>query len=118
MAAACLASGIFAPLCIIVALIVALVISSAVTAAAALAAGQIGAALGALADEIEGQGEKGESVQENSCITFSGAWITDEDHGWNEIHDIERVIVHGRGKDLEECLKVASAESTGLVRIG
>ncbi len=116
-AAACLALGIFAPLCLIAALIVALLVSGAVTGAGALAGGAIGSAAGLAADEAENQvGQAGADVlRPGDAVVFSGDWVTDADHNWNEIHDIIQAMIIDRDiKDCPTAGKLIGAIATGL----
>ena len=118
VAAACLATGIFAPLCLLAALLIALLVSSAVTGAGALAGGAIGSAAGLAADEVNDQvGQADADVIEcGDAVVFSGDWVTDRDHGWNEVHDLKRAMIIDRDfQDCDRLLKTAAAVGTGLM---
>ncbi|MHA1598740.1 MAG: hypothetical protein ACTSV1_08470 [Alphaproteobacteria bacterium] len=115
IAAACLATGIFWLLCVIVAVLAAVIIAAVITAVVAWAGGAVGSGAGAIADEIEGQGDKADGVAENTCVTFTGRWVTDMDHGWNEIHDIEAIDIHDTAGQDGACLKMAAALGAGMV---
>jgi hypothetical protein len=118
VAAACLATGIFAPLCLAAALLIALLVSSAVTGGGALGGGAIGSAAGLAADEVNDQvGQADADVIEcGDAVVFSGDWVTDRDHGWNEIHDLKRAMIIGRDfRDCDRLLKMAAAVGTGLM---
>ncbi len=114
LAASCAAWGIFFWVCLLLVALLALVI----TYLASAVGGLIGAALGKMADAIEGQGQKGKSVKAGDCVTLCGAWVTDMDHGWNEIHDIETVQIHGKGsgKSSLYCLRVAGSKAVPKVK--
>lgn len=119
VAAACLATGIFAPLCILAAILVALLVSAAITGAGALAGGAVGSGLGLAADEVEDQvgDAAADALHEGDAVIFSGDWVTDADHGWNEIHDINRaMVIDGGFDDCDRFRKVASALAAGLYR--
>jgi hypothetical protein len=118
VAAACLATGIFAPLCILAALLIAFLVSSAITGGGALAGGAVGSAAGLAADEVNDQvGQADADVVEcGDVVVFSGDWVTDRDHGWNEIHDVKRAMIIDR--DFDDCdrlLKISAAVGTGLM---
>lgn len=49
----------------------------------------IGAGVGWIADELSDFDEKGEAITRDCIMTFTGRWVTDSSHQWNEIHDIE-----------------------------
>lgn len=118
VAAGCLALGIFAPLCFLAAILVALIVSSLVTGGGALAGAAIGSAAGLAADELADQvGEAGADVVEcGDAVVFTGDWVTDADHGWNEIHDIRAAMIIDRGFELcERVGKVAGAVGTGMM---
>ncbi len=89
-AAACVALGlatfgIGAALC---ALIIALAIAVG-AAAGGFLGDAIGAGIGWIADELSDFDERGESIRKGCVMMFSGRWVTDSNHQWNEIHDIE-----------------------------
>jgi hypothetical protein len=111
MAASCAAWGPFFWLCLIIVAVLAILI----TYASSVVGGIIGALLGKLADEIEGQGGKGESVKDGACVTFCGEWITDMDHGWNELHELKTIQIH---KDIPpfstgQCIRISAAKAFG-----
>ena len=117
VAAGCIATGIFAPLCIIAAIIVAAIISAAISGAGALGGAAIGSELGVAADEDENVlGDPGaDVVKEGDLVVFSGDWVSDADHGWNEIHDIERAMVLANNIQLcDQAWKTAAAAGLGL----
>lgn len=119
VAAACAATSIFAPLCLIAAIIVALLVSAAVTGAGAAAGGAIGSAAGLAADEFEDQvGEAGaDELHCGDAVIFTGEWVTDTDHGWNEFHDVTDVmIIDSEFDDCDRMLKLTSAIAAGLKR--
>jgi hypothetical protein len=90
LAASCAAWGLFAWLCLLLVAALALLI----TYASSVIGGLIGAGLGKLADEIENQGQIAKGVDKGDCVTFCGQWVTDMDHGWNEIHDLKTIQIH------------------------
>lgn len=90
LAASCAAWGPFFWVCLLLVLIAALL----VTYLASVIGGLIGAATGKLADAIEGQGQLSKGVKMGDCVTFCGEWVTDMDHGWNELHELETIQVH------------------------
>lgn len=49
----------------------------------------IGAGIGWIADELDDFDERGEAVSRGCLMNFTGRWVTDSSHQWNEIHDIE-----------------------------
>lgn len=118
VAGGCLALGIFAPLCLLVAILVALIVSSLVTGAGALAGAAIGSAAGLAADELADQvGEAGADVVEcGDAVVFTGDLVTDTDHGWNEIHDIKAAMIIDRGFDnCDRVGRVGGAVGTGMM---
>lgn len=78
--------------------------------------GAIGSGAGAAADAIDGTFDPMEGIGVGDCVTICGDWVTDADHGWNEIHDIKSIQKHahlGTG-DLESCYYSAGGANTGL----
>jgi len=119
VAAACLATGIFAPLCILAALLIALLVSGGITAAGALAGGAIGSGAGLAADEFEDQiGEAGaDELHCGDAVIFTGEWVTDADHGWNEFHDLtDAMIIDREFDDCKRAIKLIGAVAAGLKR--
>ncbi len=117
VAALCLALGIFAPLCILAAILVALFVSAASTGAGALAGGALGSAAGLAADEIEDQVGDADAdvVTCGDTVVFSGDFVTDADHNWNEIHDLKSAMVIDRElSGCDEAIKLSSAVGAGL----
>jgi hypothetical protein len=88
--AICVAAGIFtfgigAALCLLIVAFLA-----ALGAFAGGAAGDlIGAGIGWIADELSDFDKRGEAIHENTCMAFTGTWVTDKSHQHNEIHDID-----------------------------
>lgn len=77
--------GIGAAVC---ALVIALGIALG-AAGGGLLGNAIGAGIGWIADELSDFDERGESIHEGCVMIFTGRWVTDSSHQWNEIHDIE-----------------------------
>jgi hypothetical protein len=55
--------------------------------------GLIGSGVGWVWDQIEDFDERGEVVEEGSCMSMTGTWVTDKWHQWNEIHDVRAAQV-------------------------
>lgn len=105
-AAACVALalvtfGIGGALC---ALIIAIAIALG-AAAGGFAGDAIGAGIGWIADELSDFDERGEAIHRGCAMIFTGRWVTDSSHQWNEIHDIESA-------QLIECLGCADGRVT------
>lgn len=118
VAAACLATGIFAPLCILAAIIIALIIGAAATGAGGLAGGAVGSAAGVAADEIENQVGDADAdvVTCGDIVVFSGDFVTDADHNWNEIHELKSAMVIDQEiTNCDEALELAAAIGAGLM---
>lgn len=99
-------------LCLLLAILVALLLA----AVGAELGGLLGSAAGAAADAIDGTFDPMEGIGVGDCVTICGDWVTDADHGWNEIHDIKSIQKHahlGSG-DLESCYYAAGGRNTGL----
>ena len=104
VAVACLWAGVFPPLlCTLAALVVAFIVSIVITALGVLAGGALGSAVGLAADEYEDRvGDAGADVLEcGDGVILSGDWVTDTDHGWNELHDVTGAMIIGR--NLQNC---------------
>ncbi len=113
LAASCGGWGPFAWVCLLLVAFLALLLTYACSAVG----GAIGSVLGAAADAIEGQGQIGESLQKGDCVTFCGEWVTDMDHGWNELHDLLTIQIH---KDvapfsLDSCLRRAGLRTIASI---
>jgi hypothetical protein len=100
--------GIGAALCL-------LIVAAMILAGAALG-GIVGTAIGGvagwIADELEDFDERGEAITEGCIMNFTGRWVTDSSHQYNEIHDIASA-------QLIECNDCSNdptgAASTGLI---
>lgn len=112
LAASCVAWGLFAWLC----LLIVAILAALITYAASAIGGIIGAGLGKLADEIEGQAKKGETVRAGDCVTFCGDWVTDMDHGWNELHELRTIQIHNgaKPKGAAYCLRIAASKTVTI----
>ena len=89
-AAACIAAGIFALLC----LLLAFLLAALITAIIAEVGEYIGKAIGAAVDAANNPPEIiPNTAEKGKCVIFSGNWVTDRDHGWNELHDIKGAVV-------------------------
>ena len=76
--------GIGAALCLLI--VAALILAGAVVGGVAGTA--IGGVAGWIADEFDDFDERGEAITQGCIMNFSGRWITDSSHQYNEIHDI------------------------------
>ena len=117
VAAACIAAGILAPLCLLAALLIALLVSGGITGAGALAGGAIGSGLGLAADDFEDQvgGAGADELHCGDAVIFTGEWVTDADHGWNEFHDLtDAMIVDREFDDCDRAIKMIGAVAAGL----
>lgn len=95
--------------------LVCLLIVAVAIAAGAFVGGAIGnfagAGLGWIADEIDGFDEKGEAVTLGCIMNFTGRWITDSSHQWNEIHDVESVQL----MECNDCQSATGTSTEGLI---
>ncbi len=113
IAAGCAAAGIFWLLCVIVAAIVALIVAAVITAVATEIGEYVGKAIGAAIDAAGDPTDIIPDVAEvGSCVCLTGDWVTDRDHGWNEIHDIRSAMILDSGGRI--CGGVIGAAATGL----
>jgi hypothetical protein len=88
--AICVALGIFtfgigAALC----LLIVAILAAAGAWVGGFVGNLIGGGLGWIADKFSDFDEKGEAITKNTCMAFTGTWVTDKSHQHNEIHDIE-----------------------------
>jgi hypothetical protein len=95
-AIASLACGPFALLCFLLAIIVAAIVAAVVTAAAAWLGGVIGGLVGKAQDAGDDLLEQGAMVEPGTCLTAEGEWVTDLDHGWNEVHPVVTIKLSGK----------------------
>jgi hypothetical protein len=109
LAASCAAWGPFFWVCLLLVAVLALL----VTYLGSVIGGLIGAGAGKLADEIEGQGKLSKGVKKGDCVTFCGEWITDMDHGWNELHELKTIQVHEDipAHSISNCMRKAATKS-------
>lgn len=73
-------------------LLCALIVAAAIflgATAGGFAGDAIGAGIGWIADELSDFDERGEAIERGCLMIFTGRWVTDSSHQWNEIHDIE-----------------------------
>jgi hypothetical protein len=77
--------GIGAALCLLI--VAAMILAGAVVGGVAGTA--IGGVAGWIADELSDFDERGEAITQGCIMNFTGRWITDSSHQYNEIHDIE-----------------------------
>ena len=89
LAAAC---GPFAFLCLLLILLLGALIAYAGAEAGAI----IGHAIGEALDAGQGLASAFGEALCGSCLSVEGNWVTDQDHGHNEIHDVETIplLVH------------------------
>lgn len=67
----------------------------------------IGAGIGWIADELSDFDERGEAISRGCLMNFTGRWVSDSSHQWNEIHDIESA-------QLIECTDCHEDPTTGV----
>lgn len=100
--------GIGAALCLLI--VAAMILAGAVIGG--IAGTAIGGAIGWIADQLRDFDERGEAITEGCIMNFTGRWITDSSHQYNEIHDIASA-------QLIECNNCSAdptgRESSGLI---
>jgi hypothetical protein len=89
------ACGVFFFLCFLAALLVAAIVAAIITAIGAWVGGVAGGAIGKIADAGDPLLKQGDMVHDGTCLTAKGPWVNDLDHGWNELHPITQLILHG-----------------------
>ena len=93
---ASLACGIFAWLCALLAILLSLVESFVATALGSWLGGMYGGALGQQKDAGDNPLlRKYAIIKKGDYVTVNGEWVTDLDHGWNEIHPVTEITLHG-----------------------
>jgi hypothetical protein len=76
--------GIGAALCLLI--VAAMILAGAIVGGVAGTA--IGGVAGYIADQLDDFDEQGEAITPGCLMNFTGRWITDSSHQYNEIHDI------------------------------
>jgi uncharacterized membrane protein len=98
---ASLACGIFAWLCALLAILLSLVVSFGITALSSWLGGMYGGALGQQKDAGDFLLQKYATIKKGDYVSVRGEWVTDLDHGWNEIHPVTEITLHGC---IDECM--------------
>ena len=71
----------------------------------------IGALAGWIADELSDFDERGEAINRGCLMKLTGRWVTDSNHQWNEIHDIESAQLI----ECNNCHEAPEKVSMGLI---
>lgn len=105
-AVGCAVAGIFTfGLGCLIAILIGIIIGAV---AGAVVGSYLSKGIGAIADEVADFDQAGDIVVEGGCYVFSGVWVTDTEHSWNEIHDLESAV---RAEDVGADCAVAIATS-------
>jgi hypothetical protein len=92
----------------------------------AISGAYTGKLLGMLVDEISDFDEIVEDVTETAessviysdvCLIVRGVWVTDTEHQWNELHDVESVLKVSAAEGYA-CRLVAAASGIGMIPWG
>jgi hypothetical protein len=92
---ASLGCGVLFFICALFILLVSAVVSALIAAGTAYVAGLVGALIGKAIDENNDMMDIGCSLHVGDFISVRGDWIMDTDHGWNEIHPVSQLSLHG-----------------------
>ncbi|HEX2711965.1 MAG TPA: hypothetical protein VHM88_07055, partial [Candidatus Acidoferrales bacterium] len=95
-------------------LICAVIVAAAIALGAAagyFVGDAIGTLAGYIADQLSDFDERGEAIHRGCLMNFTGRWVTDSSHQYNEIHDIDSAQLI----ECNQCDSAPTPSSQGLI---